>query len=886
MTAAPHDLDPVETAEWIDALQTVLEREGPERAHYLLETLIEKARLSGAYIPFSPNTAYVNTIPPHLEARSPGDHELEWKLRSYIRWNALALIVNANKEHAGIGGHIASFASSATLYDVGFNHFWKGPEHPQGQDLIYIQGHVTPGIYARAFLEGRLSEQQLDRFRMEALEPGLSSYPHPWLMPDFWQFATVSMGLGPIMAIYQARLMKYLHNRGIKDMTGRKVWCFCGDGEMDEPESLGAIDIAEREKLDNLVFVVNCNLQRLDGPVRGNGKIIQELEGMFRGSGWNVIKLIWGGAWDGLLARDKDGHLLRVMNDTVDGEYQSCKAKGGKYTRENFFGKDPEALKLVATMSDDEIAQLNRGGHDPHKVYAAYAAASRHTGNPTVILAKTVKGYGMGEAGEGQNITHQQKKMGLEALKKFRDRFRIPVPDEQLESLPFYKPADDSPEIQYLRQRREALGGCLPVRRVQEETLEVPALGSFQRLLDGSGEREISTTMAFVQFLQTLLRDKGCGPRVVPIIPDEGRTFGMEAMFRSQGIYSVVGQKYKPEDADQLAFYREDIKGQILEEGITEAGAMSSFIAAGTSYANHGTALIPFYTFYSMFGFQRVMDLCWAAGDMRARGFLMGATAGRTTINGEGLQHEDGHSHVMAALIPNCKAYDPAYAYELAVIIQHGMKEMVQEHKDNYYYLTIYNENHAHPAMPAGCESGIVRGMYLFKSEEAPAKAHVQLLGSGSIFREVLAASEILKADWGVTSDVWSVPSVNELARDGRQCERWNLLHPKAEARTPYVQECLGGMTGPIIASTDWVRAYTEQLRPYLKAPFHTLGTDGFGRSDNRPALRDFFEVDRRWIAVKALRALADQDLVPAERVSQAIRLYGIRPDRPAPWTV
>ena len=886
MSLPDKDHDPQETGEWIDALQSVLDKEGPERAHYLLESLIEKARLSGAYIPFSPNTAYVNTIPPHLEERSPGDHELEWRLRSYIRWNAMALIVNANKEHAGIGGHIASFASSATLYDVGFNHFWKGPEHPQGQDLVYIQGHVTPGIYARAFLEGRLTEQQLDRFRMEALEPGLSSYPHPWLMPDFWQFATVSMGLGPIMAIYQARLMKYLHHRGIQDMTGRKVWCFCGDGEMDEPESLGAIDIAHREELDNLIFVVNCNLQRLDGPVRGNGKIIQELEGIFRGAGWNVIKLIWGGAWDGLLARDKDGHLQRIMNDTVDGEYQSYKAKGGRFTRENFFSKDPEAAKLVSTMSDEDIAELNRGGHDPHKVYAAYAAAVKHKGGPTVILAKTVKGYGMGEAGEGQNITHQAKKMGLEALKKFRDRFKIPVGDDQIEELPFYKPADDSPEIAYLKKRREELGGHLPARLPKNETLEVPELKTFQRLLDGSGDREISTTMAFVQFLQVLVRDKKLGPRVVPIIPDEGRTFGMEAMFRSLGIYSVVGQKYKPEDADQLAFYKEDIKGQILEEGITESGAMSSWIAAATSYANHGTTLIPFYAFYSMFGFQRVMDLCWAAGDMRSRGFLMGATAGRTTINGEGLQHEDGHSHVMASLVPNCKAYDPAFAYELVVIVQHGMKEMVEENKDNYYYLTIYNENHAHPEMPAGCEIGIVRGMYLFKSEEEPAKTHVQLLGSGSIFREVLAAAEILKSDWGVSSDIWSVPSVNELTRDGQACERWNLLHPESEPRRSYIDECLGGMTGPVIASTDYVRAYSEQLRPYISAPYHTLGTDGFGRSDNRPALRDFFEVDRRWIAIKALKALAEQGSLPMARVSEAIQRYGIVPERPAPWTV
>ncbi|WP_341917157.1 pyruvate dehydrogenase (acetyl-transferring), homodimeric type [Hydrocarboniphaga effusa] len=880
------DQDPTETKEWLDALQAVLQREGPERAHQLIESLVEKARMSGAFIPFSPNTPYLNTIPVDLEERSPGNHELEWKIRSLLRWNAMALVVNANKEHSGIGGHIASYASAATLYEIGFNHFWKGPEHPDGQDLVYIQGHCTPGIYARAYLEGRLTEEQLQRFRMEALEPGLSSYPHPWLMPDFWQFATVSMGLGPIMAIYQARLMKYLHHRGLKDMTNRKVWCFCGDGEMDEPESVGALDIADREKLDNLVFVVNCNLQRLDGPVRGNGKIIQELEGYFRGAGWNVIKVVWGGPWDALLARDASGKLVEAMNETVDGEYQSYKARGGKYTREHFFGKYPELERLVATMSDEEIAALPRGGHDPHKVYAAYAAAMKHTGSPTVILAKTVKGYGMGEAGEGQNITHQQKKIGLEALKKFRDRFKIPVPDDQLEKLPFYKPAEDSPEMQYLKARRAELGGSLPARVIMPDKIEIPPLSVFQRQLEGTGEREISTTMAFVQLLQTLIRDKNIGQRVVPIIPDEARTFGMEGMFRQLGIYSVVGQKYSPEDADQLAFYKEDIKGQILEEGITESGAMSSFIAAGTAYANHGINLIPFYTFYSMFGFQRVMDLCWAAGDMRARGFLLGATAGRTTINGEGLQHEDGHSLVMAGLVPNCVSYDPAFGYELAVIIQHGLKEMIEQQKDRYYYLTIYNENHQHPPMPAGVEKGIVRGMYLFKSEDKPAKTHVQLMGSGSIMREVIAASELLREDWGVTSDVWSVPSFNELARDGREAERISLLNPGKPAKMSYVHECLSGMSGPVIASTDWVRAYAESIRPFVPLPYHVLGTDGFGRSDNRPALRDFFEVDRRWIAVKALKALAELKLVPAERVTQAIKIYGIKPGRQSPWTV
>jgi len=882
----PADSDPTETQEWLDALASVLKAQGPERAHYLLETLTEKARRSGAHIPFSANTAYVNTIPPEQEARSPGDHALEWKIRSIIRWNALAMVVNSNREHAGIGGHIATFQSAATLYDVGFNHFWKGAAHPQGQDLIYIQGHNTPGIYARAFLEGRIDEAQMQRFRMEALAPGLSSYPHPWLMPDFWQFATVSMGLGPIQAIYQARLMKYLHNRGIANTEGRKVWCFCGDGEMDEPESLGAIDIAAREKLDNLIFVVNCNLQRLDGPVRGNGKIIQELEGVFRGAGWNVIKVIWGGAWDALIAADQSGKLLQAFDETVDGEYQNFKAKGGAYTREHFFGKYPELQKLVATMSDEQIAALNRGGHDPHKVYAAYAAASAHTGTPTVILAKTVKGYGMGEAGEGQNITHSQKKVGEEALKKFRDRFQLPLSDEQVASTPFYRPAPDSPEVQYLKARRQALGGSLPTRQVVNEVLEVPALNTFDKLTQGSGEREISTTMAFVQLLQTLCRDAKIGKRVVPIVPDEARTFGMEGMFRSLGIYSIVGQKYNPEDADQLAFYKEDVKGQILEEGITEAGSMSSWMAAATSYANHGVSLVPFYIFYSMFGFQRIADLAWAAADMRSRGFLMGATAGRTTLNGEGLQHEDGHSHTFASVIPNCRTYDPAFAYELVVLIQHGMKEMYVEHRDVYYYLSVYNENYQQPAMPAGVESGIVRGMYLLRSDEFTGNPHVQLLGSGALLREVIAAADLLREEWGITSDVWSVPSFTELARDGQECERWNLLHPQETPRQPYVADCLKGMVGPAIASSDWIRAWPEQIRPFVPMPYHVLGTDGFGRSDNRPALRDFFEIDRRWVTVKALKALADLGTIPQERVAQAIKIYGIKPERAAPWTV
>ncbi len=893
MTAAippmslPAGLDPDEAREWLEALGDVLRIQGPEAAHALLEALIQKARSAGAFIPFSPHTPYVNSIPTHLEAKSPGNHAVEWRIRSLTRWNAMAMVVNANREHAGIGGHIASFASSATLYDVGLNHFWKGADHPDGQDLVYIQGHVTPGIYARAFLEGRLSEAQLKRFRMEALQPGLSSYPHPWLMPDFWQFATVSMGLGPIMAIYQARLMKYLANREMAQNDQRKVWCFCGDGEMDEPESLGAIDIAAREKLDNLIFVINCNLQRLDGPVRGNGKIIQELEGVFRGAGWNVIKVVWGSGWDALLAQDTSGKLLQLMNETVDGEYQNFKAKGGAYTREKFFGKYPETARLVAHMSDDEIAGLQRGGHDPHKVYAAYAAAVAHTGTPTVILAKTVKGYGMGEAGEGQNITHQQKKMGEEALKVFRDRFQIPISDEQIKDTPFYRPAEDSEELRYLKSRREALGGPLPQRRVRTEPLQIPALNSFDRLLASTGEREISTTMAFVQLLQTLIRDKQIGQRVVPIVPDEARTFGMEGMFRSLGIYSVVGQKYEPQDAGQLAYYKEDLKGQILEEGITEAGAVSSWIAAATSYANHGVPLLPFYIFYSMFGFQRIMDLCWAAGDMRSRGFLLGATAGRTTLNGEGLQHEDGHSLVMAAQVPNCRAYDPAFAYELAVIVQHGLKRMYADGIDEYYYLALYNENYPHPDLPAGVEDGILRGGYLLRSAEAAKPPmHVQLLGSGALLREVIAAADLLEAEWGVTSDIWSLPSVSELAREAREVERWNLLHPTDTPRVPYITECLQGMHGPAIASSDWVRAHFEQIRPWVPKAYHVLGTDGFGRSDNRPALRDFFEVDRRWIVVKSLYALAQEGALPMERVRQAARIYGLKAERAAPWKV
>lgn len=879
---ARNDNDPEETREWLEALEAVISREGTERAHWLIEKLIEKSRRSGAYIPFQPHTAYCNTIPAHAEERSPGDHALEWKIRSLVRWNAMATVITANRENDGLGGHIASFASAATLYDVGFNHFFRGPDHPDGPDLLYIQGHCAPGIYSRAFLEGRLSEDDLKRFRQEASGPGLSSYPHPWLMPDFWQFATVSMGLGPIMSIYQARLMKYLQNREMDTRTSRKVWCFCGDGEMDEPESLGAIDIAAREKLDNLIFVVNCNLQRLDGPVRGDGKIIQELEGVFRGAGWNVIKVVWGAAWDSLLTADSEGKLQQLMDETLDGEYQSYKAHGGAFTREKFFGKYPETARMVASMSDEDVGRLNRGGHDPHKVYAAYhRAVNMANGRPTVILAKTVKGYGMGEAGEGQNITHQQKKMGEKALREFRDRFDIPISDEEIGEAPFYRPPEDSPEIAYLKRRREELGGFLPQRNGHSEALEVPSLDTFKSLTDGSGEREISTTMAFVRLLQSLVRDKKIGRRVVPIVPDEARTFGMEGMFRQLGIYSPVGQRYEPEDSEQLAFYREDIKGQILEEGITEAGAMSSWIAASTSYANHGVPLIPFYIFYSMFGFQRIGDLAWAAGDMRSRGFLLGGTAGRTTLNGEGLQHEDGHSHVAAATVPNCHPYDATFAYEIAVIVQRGMQAMYVENQDHYYYLTLENENYAHPPMPKGVEDGIVRGLYPYAMAKKPGKAHVRLVGCGAIFREILAARDMLEADWGCTVDVWAAPSFTMLARDGQDCERAALCGTKPV--TAYVTECLQKRDGPVIAASDYVKAWPEMIRAFIPAPYVTLGTDGFGRSDTREALRDFFEVDRRWIALAALKALHGAGVKTTAEVTKARKSFGISPDHKNP---
>jgi pyruvate dehydrogenase E1 component len=879
------DSDPAETAEWREALASVLAFEGPDRASFLLGELIAEAQRAGVEVPFSATTPYVNTIRPDQETPHPGDRTIEHRIRSLVRWNAIAIIMRANKTSSELGGHIASFQSAATLYDAGFMHFWHGATEEHGGDLVYLQGHSSPGFYARAFLEGRLTEEQLIRFRQEFTGGGLSSYPHPWLMPDFWQFPTVSMGLGPLMAIYQARFLKYLNDRGLAETTKRKVWCFVGDGETDEPESLGAISMASRERLDNLIFVINCNLQRLDGPVRGNGKIIQELEGNFRGAGWNVIKVIWGSGWDALLARDTTGILRQRMEECVDGEYQDFKSKNGAYVREHFFGKYPTLATMVADMSDEEIWALTRGGHDPNKVYAAYAAAVAHKGQPTVILAKTVKGYGMGEAGEGQNITHQQKKMGEHALREFRDRFNLPISDEQLTEVPFLRFAEDSPEMAYLRTSRVALGGSLPARRRRSETLEVPPLSAFDALLKSSGEREISTTMAFVRILNTLLRDKSIGKRVVPIVPDESRTFGMEGMFRQFGIYSQVGQLYQPEDAKQLMFYREDRHGQILQEGLNEAGATSSWIAAATSYSSNNVPMIPFYIYYSMFGFQRVGDLIWAAGDMRARGFLIGGTAGRTTLNGEGLQHEDGHSHLISATVPNCTSYDPTFAYELAVIIQDGLRRMVSEQEDVFYYITAMNENYQHPEMPEGAETGILKGMYLFREGGTGpvAQPRVQLLGSGTILREIIAAADLLASDFGVTADVWSCPSFTELRREGLDIERWNMLHPAEPSRKSHVETCLGDRVGPVIAATDYMKAFADQIRPYVPGRYHVLGTDGFGRSEYRRKLRAFFEVDRYFVVLAALKALAGEGTIKPAIVAEAIVRYGIDPEKPNP---
>ena len=885
--SAANDPDSLETQEWLDALEAVLEREGPERAHHLLATLIEKARRSGAFIPFSANTAYVNTIPPHLEERSPGDHALEDRIRAYCRWNAMVMVARANKSDDELGGHIASFASVGTLFGIGQNHFWHAPSADHGGDLVFFQGHSAPGVYARAYLEGRLNEEQLTNFRRDVDGKGVSSYPHPWLMPEFWQFPTVSMGLGPIQAIYQARFLKYLHARGIADTSNRKVWVFVGDGETDEPESLGAIGMAAREKLDNLIFVINCNLQRLDGPVRGNGKIIQELEGSFRGAGWNVIKLIWGSYWDPLFARDRDGLLQRIMEDTVDGEYQNYKANDGAYVRKHFFGKHPKLLDMVSRMTDEDIWRLNRGGHDPHKIYAAYAAATKHTGQPTVILAKTIKGYGLGKQGQSKNPTHQLKKVDLETIREMRDRFRIPIPDDQLAGLPLYRPAADSPEMTYLQEHRRALGGYLPQRRRKADRVpEVPPLSVFDAVLKAT-DREISTTMAFVRVLTALVRDKSLGKRVVPIVPDEARTFGMEGMFRQLGIFASEGQKYEPVDRDQVMYYREDRAGQIIEEGINEAGAFCSWIAAATAYSTTNVVMVPFYIFYSMFGLQRIGDLAWAAGDQRVRGFLIGGTAGRTTLNGEGLQHEDGHSHVLASVIPNCVSYDPTFGYELAVIVHDGLRRMVTNQEDVFYYITVMNENYAHPALPAGAEEGILKGMYLFR-EGGKHKLRAQLLGSGTILREVIAAAELLDADWKVSADVWSAPSFTELRRDGLDVDRWNLLHPEEPPREPYVMRCLGERPGAVVAATDYVKAFADQIRPFIPRgrEYRVLGTDGFGRSDSRQKLRHFFEVNRHWVVVAALKALADQGECKPALVAQAIKKYGLDPDKPNPVTV
>jgi pyruvate dehydrogenase E1 component len=892
------DLDPVETREWTEALGAVINADGAERAHYLLERMVDATRRSGGHLPFSPTTEYVNTIPAHLEAKMPGDPTMEWRIRCLIRWNSMAMVVRANRKEGELGGHIASFASSATLYDVGFNHFWRAPSENHPGDLIFHQGHSSPGVYARSFLEGRIAEDQMDLFRMEVAGKGrgLASYPHPWLMPDYWQVPTVSMGLGPLQAIYQAHFWKYLENRGLIPKSDRKVWCFLGDGETDEPESLGAISLAGREKLDNLIFVINCNLQRLDGPVRGNGKIIQELEGVFRGAGWNAIKVVWGSYWDPLLAQDRDGTLRKLMMETVDGEYQACKAFGGAYTREHFFGKYPETLEMVRNLSDDDIWRLNRGGHDPHKVYAAYHAAVNTKDMPTVILAKTVKGYGMGAAGESQNPTHQQKKLDSDAVRHFRDRFRIPVADDKVDDVPYFHPGKDSPEIKYMLERRAALGGFLPQRRRKSASFAAPELSVFEPIVKSSGEREISTTMAFVRGINLLLRDKAIGPRIVPIVADEARTFGMEGMFRQIGIYAPFGQKYRPQDADQLMYYREDQKGQVLQEGISEPGAMSAWMAAATSYSISDVPMLPFYIYYSMFGFQRVGDLCWAAGDMRARGFLVGGTAGRTTLNGEGLQHEDGHSHLLAGAIPNCRAYDPTFSYEVAVILQDGVRRMLAEQEDCYYYVTVMNENYTHPDMPKGCEGDVIKGMYLFRDggaakENGNGKSkvknipHVQLLGSGTILREVIAAAELLEKEFGVSADIWSCPSFSELRKDGFDAERWNRLHPEDKPRMAHVTACLAERQGPVIAATDYVREFADQIRAFMPdgKKYTVLGTDGYGRSDTRENLRRFFEVDRWYIAQAAIAALAAEGKMSARDVARAIKTWKIDAEKANP---
>ncbi|RXJ80328.1 pyruvate dehydrogenase (acetyl-transferring), homodimeric type [Arcobacter sp. F2176] len=877
------DLDPQETQEWIDALEAVIEEEGSERAHFLLEKLIDKARRSGAYLPYNATTAYLNTIPVEQEPKMPGNLSLERKIRSIIRWNAQLMVLRGSKKDLELGGHIASFQSSATLYDVGFNHFFQAPNEKDGGDLIFFQGHISPGIYARSFLEGRLTQEQMDNFRQEVHGKGLPSYPHPRLMPTYWQFPTVSMGLGPIQAIYQARFLKYLTDRGIKDCSNQKIYCFMGDGECDEPESLGAIGLAGREGLENLIFVINCNLQRLDGPVRGNGKIIQELEGEFRGAGWEVLKVIWGSKWDELLAKDTSGKLLELMEETVDGEYQNFKQKGGAYTREKFFNKYPETAKLVENMSDDEIWMLNRGGHDPVKVYAAYKKANETKGRPSVILAKTVKGYGMGEAAEGKNIAHGVKKVDLKSLRQFRDRFDIPVTDEEIEKLPYYLPPEDSEEMKYIKEKRAALGGFVPQRREAfTEKLVIPELSAFDAILQGSGDREISTTMAFVRVLNTLVKDKQIGKRIVPIVPDEARTFGMEGMFRQLGIYAAEGQKYIPQDKDQVAYYKEDKKGQVLQEGINELGSMGSWIAAATSYSINDCPMIPFYIFYSMFGFQRTGDMCWAAGDQKAKGFLIGGTSGRTTLNGEGLQHEDGHSHIIANTIPNCVTYDPTFGYEVAVIVQDGVRRMYGEtQEDVFYYITTLNENYHQPAMPKGAEEGIKKGIYKLETVKAKNNYKVNLLGSGSILQQVRAAAKVLADDYGIASDIYSVTSYNELTRDAQDVERSNMLDINGKDKVPYVTQVLGDDEESIfISATDYMKSYSEQISPYLKGSFKALGTDGFGRSDSRANLRSFFEVDSDFIVFTTLSQLVKNGKLKKSILADAMKKHNINPDK------
>lgn len=889
------DTDPIETEEWLAALESIVKTEGVERARFVLAKLLSKASKEGYSSELPLNTPYCNTIRTENEPVMPGDTALEQRIRALIRWNAMMMVVRAQQVDSSLGGHIGTFASSATLYDVGFNHFWRSPDHESGGDLIYFQGHASPGMYARSYLMGDLNEDQLIHFRRETQGHGLSSYPHPWLMPDYWQFPTVSMGLGPIQAIYQARFLKYLEARGLANTTDRKVWCFCGDGEMDEPESTGALSIATKEQCDNLIFVINCNLQRLDGPVRGNSKIIQELEGVFKGAGWNVIKTIWGDRWDALFARDKTGHLQQRMEEAIDGDYQNYKAKGGAYTREHFFGRYPETKALVADLSDEDILFLNRGGHDPKKVYSAYHQAMKSNGKPTVILAKTVKGYGLGKAGEAMNVAHNVKKLGLEEIKAFRDRFHIPVSDSEIENFPFYRPSPDSAEIQYMKKQRDKLGGRLPMRRPQADhgALTIPDLSAFDAQLQGTGDRSISSTMAFVRILTTLCKDKELGSRVVPIVPDEARTFGMEGLFRQLGIYAPGGQLYEPVDKEEVMFYKELADGQILEEGITEAGSFCSWIASATSYSAHNFATIPFYIFYSMFGFQRIADLAWAAGDIRARGFLLGATAGRTTINGEGLQHQDGHSLIMSGLIPNCISYDPAFAYELAVIIQHGLDKMLVQEKDVFYYITLMNENYVHPAMPKGCEEGIIKGLYLLKpgfvsKSENPVAIKVQLLGSGAILNEHLAAQVLLEKDFGISADVWSVTSFTELRREGLEIERFNNLNVgllNTRERQSYVTECLSKTQGPIVSATDYIKLYSDQIRPFIPKgrSYVCLGTDGFGRSDTRETLRHHFEVDRNFIAYTAIKALVDEGVLEVACAEKALILYSIHSDKPDP---